>query len=121
MCIRDRFRRHHRAQRAKWRRTTRTKTPGVEFEVVCGTAQFKFRMPEAISHCSINWLLAPQEQRIARIADWRIADWSLRAGDFATSDPPSRPALVDGFGICARSAAGRTSARRIADWGGLQH
>eukprot|EP00969_Alexandrium_andersonii_P163237 7216506-Alexandrium_andersonii.AAC.1 len=25
-----------------------------------------------------NWPLALQERRIARIADWRIADWSLR-------------------------------------------
>eukprot|EP00969_Alexandrium_andersonii_P158546 7004812-Alexandrium_andersonii.AAC.1 len=33
------------------------------------------------------WSPALQEQRIARIADWSIADWSLRVGDFATSDP----------------------------------
>eukprot|EP00969_Alexandrium_andersonii_P202352 8941222-Alexandrium_andersonii.AAC.1 len=40
--------------------------------------------------CAI-WLPARQEQRLARIADWRIADWSLPAGDFAPSDPLEAP------------------------------
>eukprot|EP00969_Alexandrium_andersonii_P176689 7812463-Alexandrium_andersonii.AAC.1 len=52
-----------------------------------GTAQFKFRAPEAILHVRLAWPLALQKQRIARIADWRSADWSLRVGDFTTSDP----------------------------------
>eukprot|EP00969_Alexandrium_andersonii_P318852 14085469-Alexandrium_andersonii.AAC.1 len=38
-----------------------------------------------------GWPLALQERRIARIADWRIVDWSLRVGDFATSDPLDAP------------------------------
>eukprot|EP00969_Alexandrium_andersonii_P325181 14368028-Alexandrium_andersonii.AAC.1 len=35
----------------------------------------------------MHWPRARQEQRIARIADWGIADWSLHVSDFATSDP----------------------------------
>ena len=33
------------------------------------------------------WLLARQSPRIARIADWRIADWSSRLRPFAPSEP----------------------------------
>eukprot|EP00969_Alexandrium_andersonii_P293530 12974822-Alexandrium_andersonii.AAC.1 len=34
-----------------------------------------------------TFTFASQEPRIARIADWPIADWSSRVRDFATSDP----------------------------------
>eukprot|EP00969_Alexandrium_andersonii_P311126 13747795-Alexandrium_andersonii.AAC.1 len=44
-------------------------------------------MPEEISHCSISWLLALQQSRIARIAGRRIVDWSPLPRDFAPSDP----------------------------------
>eukprot|EP00969_Alexandrium_andersonii_P243522 10757947-Alexandrium_andersonii.AAC.1 len=46
--------------------------------------------------------------RGSRIADWRIADSSLRPRDVATSGPPS-PALVGRFGICAEDCAERTT------------
>eukprot|EP00969_Alexandrium_andersonii_P209175 9237620-Alexandrium_andersonii.AAC.1 len=55
MCIRDSppasFRHHHRIQRAKRRRTPRTRPSGVESEVVLGIAQFKFRTPGATLRC----------------------------------------------------------------------
>eukprot|EP00969_Alexandrium_andersonii_P092159 4069325-Alexandrium_andersonii.AAC.1 len=36
---------------------------------------------------SILWALAHQSPRIARIADWRIANWSLRFLDVVILDP----------------------------------
>eukprot|EP00969_Alexandrium_andersonii_P303663 13424396-Alexandrium_andersonii.AAC.1 len=36
-------------------------------------------------------LLAPEEQRIARIADWRIADWGVTSSRFRDLGPPEAP------------------------------
>eukprot|EP00969_Alexandrium_andersonii_P069106 3048918-Alexandrium_andersonii.AAC.1 len=49
---------------------------------------------------SFRWLFACQRPRIARIADGRTADWIVRVGDVATSDPRIH-IFIGRFGFCA--------------------
>eukprot|EP00969_Alexandrium_andersonii_P356570 15446815-Alexandrium_andersonii.AAC.1 len=69
---------------------------GASFGTRLGTRCSSFEHLKQFEHLELalviraieSWGIARQEPRIARIADWRIADWSPRFGGFGPLQAP---------------------------------